>query len=271
MKILVLGSNGWLGGLFYDYLEERGVDVANCTHHDINAFQILEPDIDVVVNFAASTNIDWCEKNKNRTFWNNVLGAVNIAKVCKMAGAKYVFISSACIFQSKDKDDIKFEDSVPQPGCFYTETKLMAEKLIREIDPNALIVRPRLPISEIPHPRNTLNKLANYDNLINCQESITIVEDFIPRLYELIKKGKTGTFNIVNEGTISPAEIGIFMLHKFIPYTKSDLDEQIRSQGKASRVSTIVGSHYGYLPPIRKRIIEVVNKWRSLYETKNRL
>ena len=263
MKILVLGKRGWLGTMFYDYLVEQGVDVVECSHHDINAFQILEPDITHVINFAASTNIDWCEKNKNRAFWNNVVGAVNIAKVCKMAGAKHIFISSACIFQSKDVSDIKFENSLPQPGCFYTETKLMAEKLLREIDPDVLIVRPRLPISEVSHPRNTLNKIAKYPRLLNCQESVTVVEDFLPKLYELIVGDMSGTFNIVNEGTVSPAEMGTLAGFNFTPYTKADLDKQIEESGQAHRVSTIVGSHYGYLPPIKERIVEVVNKWKS--------
>jgi dTDP-4-dehydrorhamnose reductase len=263
MKILILGKRGWLGTMFYDFLVSKGIDVAECSHHDINAFQILEPGITHVVNFAASTNIDWCEKNKNRAFWNNVLGAVNIAKVCKMAGAKYIFISSACIFQSKDELDKKFEDSLPQPGCFYTETKLMAEKLINEICPDALIVRPRLPISEVFHPRNTLNKIARYARLLNCQESVTVVEDFLPRLYELIICGMRGTFNTVNEGTISPAEMGELAGFKFTPYTKADLDKQIEESGQAHRVSTIVGSHYGYLPHIRDRIHDVIKKWST--------
>jgi len=186
MKILIFGKNGWLGNIFYNYLIKKEIDVTHC-HQDINTIQSIDPGITVVVNFAASANIDWCEKNKNRTFWNNVLGAVNIARVCKTANVKHVFISSACVLQSKDENDIRYEDSIPAPACFYTETKLMAEKLIKEIDPDSLIIRLRLPISEVSHPRNTLNKLASYKKLIDCQESVTVVEDFIPRLFELIK------------------------------------------------------------------------------------
>lgn len=82
MKTLILGKQGWLGGIFYDYLTKKGIEVTS-RHEDINSIVELDPDIDVVVNFAASANIDWCEKNRYRTFWNNVLGAVNIARVCK--------------------------------------------------------------------------------------------------------------------------------------------------------------------------------------------
>ena len=261
MKILIFGKNGWLGNIFYNYLIKKEIDVTHC-HQDINTIQSIDPGVTVVVNFAASANIDWCEKNKNRTFWNNVLGAVNIARVCKTANVKHVFISSACVLQSKDENDIRYEDSIPAPACFYTETKLMAEKLIKEIDPDSLIIRLRLPISEVSHPRNVLNKLASYKKLIDCQESVTVVEDFIPRLFELIKNNEAGIFNLVNEGTISPAEIGKLIGHEFETIKKEDLDKQMISEGRANRVSTIIGTTKGYLSPIKERVVDVINKWK---------
>ena len=266
MKILILGQNGWLGGIFYNYLLKMGVDVVHC-HHDINSIQVLDSDITTVVNFAASANIDWCEKNKNRTFWNNVLGAVNVARVCKAANVKHVFMSSACVLQSKDVNDIRYEDSTPAPACFYTETKLMAEKLITEIDPDSIIIRLRIPISEISHPRNILNKLSGYKRLIDSQESVTVVEDFIPKLFELIQNNESGIFNLVNEGTISPAEIGRLIGHKFETITKEDLDKQMILENRANRVSTIVGTRKGYLPPIKDRVLDVVNKWKLTLKT----
>ena len=262
MKILILGKHGWLGGIFYDYLTKKGIE-ATSRHEDINSITELDTGTDVVVNFAASATIDWCEKNKYRTFWNNVLGAVNIAQVCKASNAKYVFISSACVLGSKDENDIKYEDDRPTPHCFYTETKMMAERLIQEIIPDALIARIRLVISETPHPRNILDKLVTYKKLVNCQESVTVVEDLIPQLLKMIQKDETGIAHLVNEGTISPSEIGKLMGHKFEIYTKQDLDKQISAEGKAPRISTIIGSRRGYLPPIKDRIVDITNKWKE--------
>lgn len=276
MKILILGKKGWLGSRFYDYLVGEGVEVtdhlpsddAGSFNHnprgDINLIDRLDDDITAVVNFAASADIDWCEKNKNKAFWNNVLGAINVAKVCKEKGIKHVFVSSACVLRSRDGYDIRFEDSEPAPACFYARTKLMAEELISEIDPNSLIVRLRLPISAVPHPRNALNKLSGYKKLINSQESVTVVEDFLARLLVLIKKDEKGPFNLVNEGTISPAEIGKLIGHEFETITKNELDEHMDSEGRAKRVSTIVGTHKGYLPPINDRVSDIINKWKSM-------
>ena len=262
MNVLVLGKKGWLGGIFYDYLKKNNINVSY-TNQNINLIESFNPDIDVVANFAASASIDWCEKNKNMAFENNVLGALNLAKLCSRISAKYVFISSACIFQSNNENDIQYEDAIPRPGCFYTETKLMAERLIKELLTNYLIVRLRLPVSEVPHPRNALNKLSTYSKLVNTQESATVVEDFIPRLFDLIKNNEVGDFNLINEGTISPAQIGNMIGSKFEVFTKDNLDKEMNNEGRAHRVSTVAGTKFGYLPPIQERIVEVVNRWKN--------
>ena len=262
MKVLLLGTRGWLGGMFFNYLKKSGVDV-EFRNEDINSLCYLNPDITAVVNFAAHASIDWSEKNRNRTFWSNVLGAQNVAKVCKAAGVKHVFISSACVLRSEDENDIKYENDIPSPRCFYTETKLMAEKLIMEIDSNALITRIRLPISSVPHPRNALNKLASYKKLINCQESVVIVEDLLPKILELIREDASGIYHLSNEGTISPAEIGALIGHKFEVIKKEDLDKMMEEIDAAKRTSTILGSRKGYLPNIRDRIADVVKEWKN--------
>jgi hypothetical protein len=67
---------------------------------------------------------------------------------------------------------------------------------------------------------------------------------------------------LVNEGTISPAEIGKLIGSQFEVITRQDLNKQMSSGGGASRVSVIVGSKKGYLPPIRERIEGVIDKWK---------
>src|SRR3989344_6524567 len=147
-KILVLG-NGFIGKPLAEYL---CADVCTKRLHtiikeDLNSY-------DVVINCVAKAVIDWSEKNREDTFDTNVIQAVRIAKLVK---GKYVFFSSGCIFQSPN-GEISNEDSKPNPQCFYTYTKLMAEQLLEEVKPDTLIIRPRFLVSPIPHPRNVLDK-----------------------------------------------------------------------------------------------------------------
>jgi dTDP-4-dehydrorhamnose reductase len=256
MKYLIIG-NGWLGNIIKNYLGESATLVGR-------NFDLTAHDFDVLINTAAKTNIDWCEQNKWETVQSNVLLAYDLAKWCKEHGKKYVFFSSACIFESKDKYDIKDETSRPNPQCFYTETKVMAEKVIQEINPEALILRPRLPLSEVPHPRNTINKLLGYAIINNVQETVTVVEDMLPVMVQLIEESKTGVFHLVNEGTIAPSEIARLFNHQFQTATKKQQNVRLAREGKTKRVTTYATSiRIPLLPNIRSRIKDLAEKYKS--------
>lgn len=251
MKIVVLG-NGFIGGALAQYLK------ADILGKRIDEIQTQDLDgYDVVINTIAKTAIDWCEENRSETFDVNTTQALRLAKITK---GKHVFFSSGCIFKSENDRQINYEDSIPNPQCFYTYTKLLADQVISEIRPDAIIIRPRLIISEKSHPRNTIDKLLNYDNVITCQESATIMEDMFPIIKELIETGQSGAFNIANSGTLSPAEIMDIWGKKYRPITKDQLDEL--KIGKARRVSTILGSkRLKPLPNIVDRLREIKKNW----------
>ncbi len=257
MRILVLG-NGFVGKPLAKYL---GAD----TFQDKRLNEICHFDLDpydVVINTAAKTSIDWCEANRVLAFDTNVIDAVRLAQITK---GKYVFFSSGCIFKSANPQEINYEDAIPNPQCFYTYTKLMAEQLIEQVNSNALIIRSRLLISEHSHPRNTINKLLNYEKIITSQESATVLEDLIIKIKELIDCDKKGAFNIFNEGTISPSEIMTIFKHPHEKITKEQLDVLVK--GRARRVSTILGTHKTVpLPNIRKRIKEIKKNWNKSLE-----
>lgn len=251
MKILVLGQ-GFIGKPLTTFL---GADTISTRLIDVTK-DMLDP-YDVVINCVAKTNIDYCETHREDTFDTNVIQAVRLAKIVK---GKYVFFSSACIFKSADASEINYEDAIPNPQCFYTYTKLMAEQLIAEVRPDTLIIRPRLIISEQSHPRNTINKLLTYDRVITTQESATVLEDLLPKVAELISQDEKGPFNIFNEGTISPSEIMDLFNHPHYKISKGDLDDLTRH--RARRVSTILGSkRTSPLPEIHKRITGIVEHW----------
>jgi dTDP-4-dehydrorhamnose reductase len=259
-KTLVLG-NGFLGRPLAISMD------ALISNRRLN--EITEKDLeqfDVIINTAAKTSIDWCEVNKEETWDTNVTQAVRVAKLLR-PDQKYVFLSSACIFKSETPDEINYEDSKPQPQCYYTESKLEAEKQLKECSPDALIIRPRLLISETAHPRNTINKLLKYKDVIDCQESATILEDLIVKIKELVAYDEKGAFNVFNQGTISPSRICEIFDHPHNKITKAQLDTL--TQGKARRVSTILGTKRmtSLLPNIEQRVLEIRKTWFISPET----
>lgn len=269
MKYLIFG-NGWIGNMLKQYLGDKAI----LSEADINN---VSEDIElgmercnVWINTAAITDIDFAEKNKRKAFETNVLGAWGLAADAKLAGKKYVFFSSACVFESENMDDLKCESSEPNPKCFYSETKLMAERLILEENPDALVVRPRLPISSTPHPRNTLDKLSNYTKINDAQESITVIEDMMPVLIDLIEKEEKGIFHLVNARTMSPAEMADLMGHPYEKVSKESQNERLKGEGRAKRVTVVAGSErIPLLPDIWERAPEIIKAWREKKQTQN--
>lgn len=263
MKVLIFGSRGWLGGRLIDELKKRGHEVHGSIE-DINNVVSINGSVDAAVNCAASTNVDWCEKNREESYKNNVLGAVNLAKVCKQAGKKYVFMSTLCIFNSKGANDIKYEDSIPEPVNFYSQTKAEAEKFIQEIDPDALIFRIRLPLSGVSHPKNTITKILGYDKIVDVQESMTVVEDALSAIVDLMEKREKGIFHLVNEGTISAAEIAELLEHSFTLISLEEHKKMLADAHKAKRPIVYAGSkRIPPLPDIRERMNALVRNYNK--------
>ena len=115
-----------------------------------------------VVNLAAISDIDRCEREQSQARAVNVLGAANVAGACARLGARLVFLSSAAIF-----DGLKHgyrEDDSPNPLSVYGQTKFEAEKAIKAILPSANIVRPALVLgfSRVHGTNALLNKWVDF-------------------------------------------------------------------------------------------------------------
>lgn len=258
MNIGIIG-NGWIANILAPYFKGQGIDATILPGRIEDITSPLE--YDVVINTAAKTAIDWCEMHKQEAFDANVTAAVKLAH---LVPGKLVHFSSACVFESSLPTDIKYEDSVANPQCFYAETKLMAERLLTEIKPDILIIRPRLLLSEVPHPRNTIDKLLKYPRVITSQESVTIVEDMLPVIKQLISENASGVFHVVNDGLITPAEIMALYGNPFEPIEKTTLDAEMKKLGRARRTSVTVGSRrIPLMRPIGERIEEVLAKYKA--------
>lgn len=262
MKILIIGK-GWLGTRLANELKGEKVVLSNKRLGELKWSDLWG--YDVLINAGAKTNIDWCEQNKSSAYINNVDDAVYVANLCKQTDVRYIFISSACIFNSLNENDVKYEDSQPNPQCFYALTKWIAEELIRENNKDALIVRIRVPISEIPHERNTINKILKYDKLVDTEESVTVIEDFIPMLQTMIDTDvKSLTVHIVNKGTLTMPQIVSMFDKKFETINRQELGNICKKAGKAPRVSTIVGSMFNYcLPDIQERLPQIIENYKK--------
>jgi dTDP-4-dehydrorhamnose reductase len=98
----------------------------------------LKPDI--VINSAAYTNVDECEKNKDLAFKVNSLGPRNLAIACEEVGAKFIHISTDYVFEGNGKLPYT-EYDITNPISVYGKTKLLGENFVRDFCSKYFIIR----------------------------------------------------------------------------------------------------------------------------------
>lgn len=155
-KILVVGGLGFVGGVIstlarrnwqvHIFDSESSYDIKQATIRkvDITDRQAVltameEIGIEAAINVAAVSNIDFAEKNQELTRNINVVGAANIAEGCRLAGAKYIYFSSDAVFDGTK--DMYYEEDPPNPVNYYGRSKAEAEKMVRDGNPNTVVIR----------------------------------------------------------------------------------------------------------------------------------
>lgn len=73
-------------------------------------------------------------------------------------------------------------------GSFYSYTKTLAEKLLREYS-NVLLLRVRMPISDDLNPRNFVTKISKYERVVNIPNSMSVLHDLLPASIEMTVHG----------------------------------------------------------------------------------
>jgi len=206
-KTVVFG-NGYLGNRIS---KEFGFILTNTNPLEINKLKkfldLERPSI--IINSIGKTgypNIDWCENNKDETLYSNVTVPLILAQECYKRGIYFIHLSSGCIYEG-DNDNKGFsEEDIPNfDDSFYSKSKIIAENILKNFP--SLILRIRMPIDNIDHERNLINKLKNYNSVIDIPNSMTYVPDFLKVLGILLSKKAIGVYNVVNPGSISALDI----------------------------------------------------------------
>ena len=148
MKILISGCDGQLGSDCGQVLRRNhevvGVDLKDMNITDAavveNVIARVRPDI--LINCAAYTNVDACEKDRSLAWKVNVEGPKNLACIVEQYGGRLVHISSDYVFDGrKDPPEPYLEDDEPNPLSYYGRTKLEGEVAVRQATDHHLILR----------------------------------------------------------------------------------------------------------------------------------
>lgn len=209
MKVLLFGSKGWLAQELLKVYPD-----AICASSDIADASAVSAELDehrpdVVINCAGKTgrpNVDWCEDHKEETVRSNVLGPLVLLEECAKRNTYWVHVGSGCIYQGdKGGEGFDEEDEPNFTGSFYSKSKLWSDAVLREFP--VLNLRLRMPFDGTENPRSLITKISKYDRVLDSQNSVTYIPDFLKAVEALIAKRATGTYNVVNPGTTSPFAI----------------------------------------------------------------
>ena len=152
MRILITGAFGQLGYALQTTLSKNSDYELICTGRNILEGQegipidirnqvglkevINSTSPDLVVNLAAMTNVDACEKNPKLAGEINVAG---LQHICDSFSGKIIQLSTDYVFDGK-AGPYKEEDQVC-PVSIYGKTKLAAEHILLDSNLNNLVVR----------------------------------------------------------------------------------------------------------------------------------
>jgi dTDP-4-dehydrorhamnose reductase len=191
-KIFLTGGSGTLGKEMIKNQSKHNINFVapsskecDITNYDSLYKHIHESDCSEILHSAAATNVTDIEKDATQACDVNVIGTLNIIKICQQLNKKMVLISTDYVFDGQ-KGDYKIDDAI-NPISKYAKTKAAAELLVRCFD-NNLIIRTSFFGNDFPYEKAVADQYSTKD----------YVDVIAPIILKKITQNKTG---IVNVGT----------------------------------------------------------------------
>lgn len=222
--IYLLGGSGYVGQAYQDLLTRKNIPFRNLRRADVDytdvatltaALRADRPEF--LINAAGYTgkpNVDACEKDKAECLFGNAVLPGRIAAACAAAGVPWGHVSSGCIFTGARPDGSGFtEEDTPNfsfrtNNCsFYSGTKALGEEALADTA-NVYLWRLRIPFDHRENPRNYLTKLMRYQRLLEAENSISHLAEFVAATFACWEQRiPFGTYNVTNPGHVTTHEV----------------------------------------------------------------
>ena len=241
--ILLLGHTGYVGSEFQRQLvaqetRHRSVSRSELDYTDRDALigLIRESQATFVINAAGYTgkpNVDACELHKSECLAGNAVLPGTIREACQMAGnVPWGHVSSGCIYTGRRGDGQGFTEtdepnfSFRTNNCsWYSGCKALGEETLADAE-NVFVWRLRIPFNEHDSARNYLSKLVRYERLLQAENSISHLAEFVSACLECWRRRvRFGIYNVTNSGSVTTKQVTELIQTHLLPSKTYDFFE----------------------------------------------
>lgn len=240
-KIIVTGCNGQLGrAVNKQYAgnteyELVNTDVAELDITSVDKVMELVGEVKpyAIINCAAYTAVEACEKEEDLAFRINAIGARNLGIAAEAVGAKLVHISTDYVFAGNGTRPYREMDPTGPQGA-YGRTKLAGEEFVKEFSSRHFIIRTAWLYGDGKNFVRTMLRLAETNDKVRVVRdqvgSPTSASELAKAIAYLLPTDNYGLFHGTCEGDCSWAQF---------------TEEIFRLAGKNTIVEGITSEEYG--------------------------
>ena len=213
--ILILGKTGTLGKAFARICHIRGLHYELLGREDLNLHDKAQIEQLIarkrpwaVINAAGFVRVDDAETSSNDCYKVNTEGPGIIASLAGKYGFKFLTFSSDLVFDGQKKQAYVESDKV-SPLNIYGRSKALAEKLVLERSPAALIIRTSAffgPWDQYNFAHSVLSTVMSGSSFTAVSDqfvSPTYVPDLVNASLDLMIDNECGVWHLANTGEIS--------------------------------------------------------------------
>ncbi len=242
MQVLIIGARGQLGTDLIKAFDDCQIIQYTSDDLDITDEASVQQQIafsapDLVINAAAFTRVDECEREHIRAFEVNALGPRNLALSCKKWDIPLVHVSTNYVFDGF-KDSPYIEDDPASPLNAYGVSKLAGEHYLNSLWEKNYIVRvaglfgltpSRMKGTNFVEAMLRLGSKGNPLRIVSDESlSPTYTTDAADVIRRLVETNNFGAYHVTNSGGCTWMEFAqeIFdqsnMSVQLVPVTASD-------------------------------------------------
>jgi dTDP-4-dehydrorhamnose reductase len=226
-RVYIAGCGGMLGRAVYEYFNARttvkatdiDLNIAWLSYADVRDYGSINDSIsefnpDFILNLAALTDLEYCERNQENAWLTNALGAENIALIACRLDVPLVYISTAGIVDGSQ--EIYHDFGAHNPLSVYGKSKYAGELAVQTMVRQHFVFRAGWMMGGGPAvDKKFINKIykqikAGANTLFVVDDKLgtpTYTKSFAAAIYAVAETNLYGVYNQVCSGSGSRYDV----------------------------------------------------------------